>query len=243
MPQCGIERLARLVVSRDTSPRSSESVCHDDLQYNPDFQARRVQGNKMLKTLQYFLVILAFAIAVAQPNYAQIKSQDTTQDKTKDPKVVLDLEKPSPANDSSAKNPASASDAPRSSTVQPFGKACSAFGAAKDGYRNFDRPFSVNELFGAPIAVVTIRRLAPSQEKPDREELRKHIMNVLNAQTTEVSRYQDWDESVPLGIVATVQFYDRTKGVLEESGGHVCFSDYAGTVWWLRIAVTPKPQP
>jgi hypothetical protein len=45
----------------------------------------------------------------------------------------------------------------------------------------------------------------------------------------------EWDESVPLGIVATVEFSDRTRGVLEESGGHVCFSDYAGTVWWLRI--------
>jgi hypothetical protein len=191
----------------------------------------------MLRSSQYFLVILALAIATAHSAYAQDKSQD----KNKDPKVVLDLEKPSPANDSSAKNPSSANDAPRSSTVQPFGKACSAFGAAKDGYRNFDRPFSVNELFGAPIAVITIRRLGAFQEKPDREELRKHIMTVLNAQTVEVSRYQDWDESVPLGIVATVQFYDRTKGVLEESGGHVCFSDYSGTVWWLRIPATTKP--
>jgi hypothetical protein len=66
---------------------------------------------------------------------------------------------------------------------------------------------------------------------------------VLNAQTTEVSRYADWDEWVPQGIVATIQFYDHTKSVLEESGGHVCFSDYAGTLWWLRIPVHPKPQP
>jgi len=121
--------------------------------------------------------------------------------------------------------------------------ACSAAGAAKDGYRNFDRPFSVNELFGAPIAVVIIRRLGSGQEKLDRDELRKRIVAVLSAETTEVSRYVEWDEWVPLGIVATIQFSDRSKAVLEESGGHVCFSDYAGTVWWLRIPVAPKPQP
>ena len=88
-----------------------------------------------------------------------------------------------------------------------------------------------------------IRRLGLNQEKLDRDELRKRVIAVLAAQTTEVSRYADWDEWVPQGIVTTVQYYDRTKGVLEESGGHVCFSDYAGTVWWLRIPVAPKPQP
>jgi len=156
---------------------------------------------------------------------------------------VLELEKSPPANDSTAKDPATTDSSVRLTPVQPFGKACSAFGAPKDGYRNFDRPYSVNELFGAPIAVIIIRRLGPFQEKPDREELRKHMVAVLAAQTTEVSRYEDWEEAVPLGIVATVQFSDRTKGVLEESAGHVCFSDYAGTVWWLRIPPTPKPQP
>jgi hypothetical protein len=199
-----------------------------DLQYNPDFRARRVQGNDMLRGLKYFLVILALAALAVPYAYAQDKSQD----KNKDPKVVLDLENPSPANDSSAKEPATAEGSVRFTPAQPFGIACSAFGAAKDGYRNLDRPFSIAELFGAPIAVVIIRRLGPGQEKPDREELRKRIITVLNAQTVEVSRYQDWDESVPLGVVATVQF--------SESAGHVCFSDYSGTVWWLRIPVTPK---
>ena len=189
----------------------------------------------MFRSPKYFLVALALAALATQPAYPQ--------DKTKDPKVVLDLEKPSPANDSSAKNPASANDPPPSSTVQPFGKACSGFGAAKDGYRNLDSPYSISELFGAPIAVITIRRLGVFREKPDREELRKHIITVLNAQTVEVSRYADWDEWVPQGMVATIQFYDHTKGVLEESAGHVCFSDYSGTVWWLRIPIAAKPQP
>jgi hypothetical protein len=190
----------------------------------------------MLRRLQYFLVILALAVVAAQPGYAQDKSPD----KNKDPRVVVELEKRSPTSDSNAKDPASADGTTHLSPAEPFGKACSAFGAAKDGYRNFDRPFSVNELFGAPIAVVIIRRLGAGQEKADRDELRKHIVEVLSAQTTEVSRYVDWDEWVPLGIVATVQFSDRTKGVLEESAGHVCFSDYTGTVWWLRIPVSAK---
>jgi hypothetical protein len=198
-----------------------------DLQYNPVFQARRVRGIEMFRTPQCFLVVLALAALAARPANAQ--------DKNKDPKVVLDLEKPAAGDASNAKEPAGAHGATHLWPAEPFGKACSAFGAAKDGYRNFDRPYSVNELFGAPIAVIIIRRLGRSQEKPDREELRKHIVAVLNAQTTEVSRYVEWDESVPLGIVATVEFSDRTRGVLEESGGHVCFSDYAGTVWWLRI--------
>jgi hypothetical protein len=206
-----------------------------DLQYNPGSRANRAQGNAMLQSPRHFFVLLALAALAARPNYAQYKN--------KDPRVVIELEKQSPTNDSNAKAPPSADSTTHLSITQPFGKACSAFGAAKDGYRNFDRPYSVNELFGAPIAVIIIRRLGAFQEKPDREELRKHIVAVLNAQTTEVSRYVEWDESVPLGIVATVQFSDRTKGVLEESGGHVCFSDYAGTVWWLRIPIPTKPQP
>ena len=189
----------------------------------------------MFRSPQYFLAILTLAAAAAQPNYAQ--------DKTKDPKIVIDLEKPAPVNESKAKEPASPVGATHAPIAPPFGKACSALGAAKDGYRDFDSPVSISDLFGAPIEVITIRRLGVWQEKPDREALRKHIMAVLNTQTVEVSRYADWDEAVPLGIVATIQFYDHTKGVLEESGGHVCFSDYSGTLWWLRIPVPPKPQP
>ena len=189
----------------------------------------------MLRCPQHFFAILALAAAAAQPTHAQ--------DKTKDPKFVIDLEKSAPANDSKAKEPATADGATRAPIAPPFGKACTAFGAAKDGYRNFDSPVSLSDLFGAPIEIITIRRLGPGQEKPDREELRKHFMTMLSAQTVEVSRYADWAEAVPQGIVATIQFYDHSKAVLEESAGHVCFSDYAGTVWWLRIAAASKPQP
>lgn len=194
----------------------------------------------MFRGPKYLLVLLALAAAAAPPGSAQDKSQD----KNKDPRVVVELDKRPPANDANAKKPASSDGATNLSPDEPFGKACSAFGAPKDGYRNFDRPFSVNELFGAPIAVVIIRRLGSGQEKLDHDELRKRIVAVLSAETTEVSRYVEWDEFVPLGIVATIQFSDRTRGVLEESGGHVCYSDYAGTVWWLRIpTVAAKPQP
>jgi hypothetical protein len=193
----------------------------------------------MSRSSQFFLSILALATLAVPCACAQDKSQD----KNKDPRVVVELEKKPPTSDSNPKEPVGADGKANLSPAEPFGKACSAAGAPKDGYRNFDRPFSINELFGAPIAVVIIRRLGASNEKSDRDELRKHIVAVLTAQTTEVSRYVEWDEWVPLGIVATVQFSDRSKAVLEESGGHVCFSDYAGTVWWLRIPVTPKPQP
>ncbi len=195
----------------------------------------------MLRSPLYFLVILALAAMGVPSGYAQDKNQDKYSDKNKDPKVVFDLEKPVRDNDSNAKDPASGGGSVRLSPTPPFGKACSSFGAAKDGYRTMDRPYSIAELFGAPVALVTIRRLGPFQEKSEHEEIRKHIIAVLNAQTVEVSRYQDWEEAVPLGIVATIQFSDRTKGVLEESTGHVCFSDYAGTVWWLRIPQTTKP--
>ena len=53
----------------------------------------------MFRSPRYFFVILALATATAQPNYAQ----DKYQDKAKDPKVVVDLEKSSPAIDAKRK--------------------------------------------------------------------------------------------------------------------------------------------
>jgi hypothetical protein len=198
------------------------------------FPKQAHQEDRVIPRLRYFVVALLLAVLAAPNTHAQDKSAD----KSKDPKIVFDLEKPAPSDH--AADAASGNGSTHLSTVQPFGKACSSVGAAKDGYRTMDRAYSITELFGAPIALVTIRRL---DEKSDREEVRKHIIAVLNAQTVEVSRYADWDEAVPLGIVATVQFFDRTKGVIEESGGHVCFSDYSGTVWWLRIPTTSTSVP
>jgi hypothetical protein len=149
-----------------------------------------------------------------------------SQGKPKDMKVVLDLEKsPPPAKDSVV-------------AAEPFGKVCSAFAPPRDGYRNFDEPVAIEDLVGAPIETIRVRRYGDGKEKVDKEEVRKQIEKVLKAQTTEESRYEPWDEAVFVDLVANTQFFDHTKGVLEASGNHVCFSDYSGLVWWVRT--TPE---
>src|SRR5271170_6069292 len=65
----------------------------------------------MLIGPRYFLVILALTAAAARPSYAQ--------DKTKDPKIVIDLEKSAPANESKVKEPASAEASSHASVVPP----------------------------------------------------------------------------------------------------------------------------
>jgi hypothetical protein len=162
------------------------------------------------------------------------------QDKQREPKVVLDLEKPSAANDSSAAASGDAKGSARLTLGKLFGKTCSAFAAARDGYRSLDEPVPIAELIGAPIDIVRVRRYGSGKEKTDREEVRKQIIKLLNTPTAEVSRYAPWDELVPAGLVATIQFFDHTKGVMEESGGHVCFSDYSGIVWWTRLSPPAK---
>jgi hypothetical protein len=181
----------------------------------------------MLRWLWRVFVVLALTALMARGGYAQ--------DKSKDPKVVLDLEKPAPSENTGADAPDSAKGSVHLSAAAPFGKTCSAFRSPKDGYRSLDGVASIADLIGAPIEVVKIRRYGPGQEKPDRDEVRKHVINLLKAQTAEVYRYEPWDEMVFTGLVAKIQFYDHTEGVLEESGGHVCFSDYTGLVWWTRI--------
>lgn len=154
-----------------------------------------------------------------------------SQEKSKDPKVVLDLDKAPP--------PEKNSDA----AAEPFGRTCSAFAPPRDGYRNFDDPVPIEDLIGAPIETLRVRRYADGKDKVDKEEVRKQVEKILKAQTTEESRYEPWDEVVVAGLVANTQFFDHTKGVLEASGNHVCFSDYSGLVWWVRITpTTPPPE-
>jgi hypothetical protein len=151
-----------------------------------------------------------------------------SQDKSKDPKVVLDLEKvPAPAKDSVE-------------AAEPFGKTCSAYSSAKDGYRSLDDPTPIEDLVGAPIETVRVRRYGDGKDKVDKEEVRKQVEKVLKAQTSEEYRYEPWDEAVFVDLVANTQFFDHTKGVLEASGDHVCFSDYSGLVWWVRT--TPESK-
>jgi hypothetical protein len=151
-----------------------------------------------------------------------------SQDKPKDPKIVLDLDKTPPPEKNSI------------AAAEPFGKTCSAFAPPRDGYRNFDDPVPIEDLIGAPIETLRVRRYGDAHEKVDKEEVRKQLEKVLKSETTEESRYEPWDEAVSANLVAQTQFFDHTKGVLEASGPHVCFSDYSGLVWWVRT--TPPPE-
>ncbi len=173
------------------------------------------------KALGVLLTLAMIAVLAARVGYSQ--------DKTKDPKVVLDLEKspPPPAKDSIA-------------AAEPFGKTCSAYSSSKDGYRSLDDPTPIEDLVGAPIETIRVRRYGDGKDKVDKEEVRKQVEKVLKAETTEEYRYEPWDEAVSADLVANTQFFDHTKGVLEASGDHVCFSDYSGLVWWVRT--TPPPE-
>ena len=181
----------------------------------------------MLRWLWRVFVALTLTVLMARGGYAQ--------DKTKEPKVVLELEKPAPSENSAANGSEGTKASVHLAAAAPFGKTCSAFRSSKDGYRSLDGPASIADLIGAPIEVVKIRRYGPGQDKPDRDEVRKRVINLLKAETSEAYRYEPWDEAVLGGLVARIQFYDHTEGVLEESGGHICFSDYTGLVWWTRI--------
>jgi hypothetical protein len=157
-----------------------------------------------------------------------------SQEKHKDPKVVLDLAKPAAEHDSDA----GGTGGPKGLhlvAAEPFGKSCSAFSTPKDGYRSLEELASIADLIGAPVEVVRVRRYGSGREKVDRDEVRKHVLKLLAEETSEEYRYEPWDESVFIGLVAKIQFYDHTEGVLEESGNHVCFSDFNGQVWWTRI--------
>jgi hypothetical protein len=157
------------------------------------------------------------------------------QAKQKDPKVVLDLEKPTPEHDSDAGGAGGAKGSFHVAPSEPFGKSCSTFGKSKDGYRSFEGVASIADLIGAPVEVVRVRRYGAGHDKVDREEVRKYVLELLAKETSEEYRYEPWDEAVFVGFVAKIQFYDHTEGVLEESGNHVCFSDFNGQVWWTRI--------
>jgi hypothetical protein len=169
------------------------------------------------------------------------------QDKPREPKVILDRQKPARADNSSAAANAGAKDsAGASSNARTpfriggipgrFGEACKAFSSAEGPDRRLDKPVPIAELFGGPIAVVRVRKYGPGREKPDRDEVRARVARILHAQTDDIARGMLWSEATFAGLVATIEFSDHTKGVLEESGGHVCFSDHGGTVWYLRIS-------
>jgi hypothetical protein len=173
------------------------------------------------------------------------------QDTPREPKVVLDLEKPTSDDDSSAAAKASGStnagakDSDGASSnartrfrfilIPAFGEACKAFNSTPAPDRRLDKPVPIAELFGASIAIVKIRRYYAPLQNSDLPEVRARVARILHAQTDDIARGILWSEAAFTGLVATTEFSDHTRGVLEESGGHVCFSDHAGTVWYLRI--------
>ena len=73
---------------------------------------------------------MALAALTARAGYAQ--------DKTKEPKVVLELEKPAPSENSAATASEGTKGLVHSSTTVPFGKTQRTFRAPKDGYRSLD---------------------------------------------------------------------------------------------------------
>ena len=167
------------------------------------------------------------------------------QDKPREPKVVLEFQKPAPADASSAAANAGAKDFDGASgnartpfrigaIPGAFGEACKALSSAEGPDRRLDKPVPIAELFGGPIAVVRVRRYGTGREKPDRDEVLQRVAKILQAQTDDIARGILWSEAAFADLLATIEFSDHTKGVLEESGGHVCFSDHAGTVWYLR---------
>jgi hypothetical protein len=187
----------------------------------------------MMPKWQRALILFALALMLAAEFLAAPGAH--AQNKVKDPKVVLDLEKQPAANDAKAEAAAKEKGAAHFTAAPPFGQTCSALSSVKEGYRSLDGLASISELIGAPIEVVRVRRYGAPGEKLDRDEARKHILKLLQAEITEEYRYEPWDEAVTTSLVAKIQFFDHTEGVLEQSGNHVCFSDYAGLVWWARI--------
>jgi len=167
-------------------------------------------------------LIFALALAVLPSQLAH------AQDKPQDPKVVLDLEKSAPRNNSS----------PWVSNT--FGKTCNPFdqkfGEHGPSPNQPMKPTSIAELMGAPIEVVKVRRYGPDWKNAD--DVRNLITKLLKTQTTEISGYEPWDEFVFPDIVATVQFSDHTEGTLEVSGPHVCFSNHSRSAVWLRVFAT-----
>jgi hypothetical protein len=155
------------------------------------------------------LLLLVLAPLASETSWAQ--------DKRVEPKVVLDLEKPAPSDNAFHS--------------QRFGLTCRSSG---DGYRVLDRPSSIVELMGAPVELIRIRRYDRRWTSPD--EVRNHVIKLLQMRTGEVYRYEPWPEMVLSDIVATIQFSDKVKGTLEESGGHVCFSDHSNSVSWVRLS-------
>ena len=173
----------------------------------------------MRRNSQSILLVFMLAVLASRPGYPQ--------DRFRDPRVVIDLEKPH-----SGQSPPG--------LLAPFGASCKTVKEntkePSSYHPGWDKPISVSEWMGAPIKVVKVRRYGPGWKS--RADVRVRIVRVLKTQSGEVYPYRPWDEAAFADIVATVQFSDHTKGALEVSGVHVCFCTHSGTVLWLRVLPT-----
>ena len=162
------------------------------------------------------LLVSVVAVLVSKNSYAQ--------DRSHDPTVVVEPQKP-PQGPNSPVFPGR------------FGLTCqsSNYPAKKPGYL-YDKPTSISERMGAPIQSVTVHRYGPGWKSP--EDVRRHVLALLEAKTPEVFNYEPWAEAVFADIVATVQFSDHTQGAFEVSGVHVCFVTHSGAPLWTRVLVS-----
>jgi hypothetical protein len=160
------------------------------------------------------LLVLALLPLGCLANSSQDKSHKTQQ-----PRVVLDLQKPS---------------AGEKSFRRRFGMTCPSQEPEASLYRDLEHPASISELLGAPIEVVRIRSYGAHWKKFD--DVRKRVIQVLETQTGTIYPGEVWDEMVLADIVATIRFSDGSEGALEESGGHVCFKNHSKSTAWARIS-------
>jgi hypothetical protein len=169
----------------------------------------------VLRSLHSFFPVLVLAVLASLPAYSQDKSQNA--------KVVLDLEKPMPTNNSPH--------------LEKFGKTCDPFNQKFEKHgppsNRAMKPTPIAELMGAPIGVVKIRSYGPGWKNP--EDVQNLITKLLKTQTAEVYTYEPWAEAAFADMIDTVQFSDHSEGTLEVSGVHVCFSDHSHSALWLRV--------
>lgn len=148
----------------------------------------------------------------------------SSQDKSPEPRVVINLEKPHAGEDPTG-------------VLGPFGTTCKSRKNSEEqrSYEpGLDKPISIAEWMGAPITLVKVRRYGAGWKSP--AAVRMRIVKLLETRSGEVyPGYEPWDEMVFSDIVATVQFSDHTEGALEISGVHVCFCTHSGTALWLRV--------
>jgi hypothetical protein len=114
-----------------------------------------------------------------------------------------------------------------------FGATCRATSDAQSPYFRNYKPVAISDVLGAAVKSIAITSYSP--EWKNREEIRLHVLQVLNAQASEFAPGIEWDEGVFVDVVGTIQFADGKKGAFEESAGHVCFNDYKGAVIFTRI--------